>query len=78
MTLRCAVYTRKSSEEGLEQSFNSLDAQREERGLAKDGLLLPREIAETYFHSAHQHRLAWTHELDLRPYSDLAWWNHRA
>jgi site-specific DNA recombinase len=31
--LRCAVYTRKSSEEGLEQEFNSLDAQRE-AGLA--------------------------------------------
>src|SRR5437016_7075695 len=28
-TLRCAVYTRKSSEEGLEQAFNSLHAQRE-------------------------------------------------
>jgi site-specific DNA recombinase len=27
--LHCAIYTRKSSEEGLEQSFNSLDAQRE-------------------------------------------------
>ena len=27
--IRCALYTRKSSEEGLEQSFNSLDAQRE-------------------------------------------------
>ena len=27
--LRCALYTRKSSEEGLEQDFNSLDAQRE-------------------------------------------------
>lgn len=27
--LRCAVYTRKSSDEGLEQDFNSLDAQRE-------------------------------------------------
>ena len=27
--LRCAIYTRKSSEEGLEQSFNSLHAQRE-------------------------------------------------
>lgn len=27
--LRCAVYTRKSSEEGLDQEFNSLDAQRE-------------------------------------------------
>src|SRR5580700_7362252 len=26
---RCAVYTRKSSEEGLDQSFNSLHAQRE-------------------------------------------------
>lgn len=28
-TQRCAVYTRKSHEEGLEQDFNSLDAQRE-------------------------------------------------
>ena len=27
--LRCAIYTRKSSEEGLEQEFNSLDVQRE-------------------------------------------------
>jgi DNA invertase Pin-like site-specific DNA recombinase len=27
--LRCAIYTRKSSEEGLEQEFNSLEAQRE-------------------------------------------------
>jgi site-specific DNA recombinase len=27
--IRCAIYTRKSSEEGLEQSFNSLEAQRE-------------------------------------------------
>jgi hypothetical protein len=29
ITLRCAIYTRKSTEEGLEQEFNSLDAQRE-------------------------------------------------
>ena len=27
--MRCAIYTRKSTDEGLEQSFNSLDAQRE-------------------------------------------------
>src|ERR1700674_2074174 len=27
--VRCAIYTRKSTEEGLEQNFNSLDAQRE-------------------------------------------------
>ena len=29
LPLRCAIYTRKSTEEGLEQEFNSLDAQRE-------------------------------------------------
>ena len=27
--IRCAIYSRKSSEEGLDQEFNSLDAQRE-------------------------------------------------
>ena len=27
--VRCGIYTRKSTEEGLEQSFNTLDAQRE-------------------------------------------------
>jgi DNA invertase Pin-like site-specific DNA recombinase len=27
--IRCAIYTRKSTEEGLDQAFNSLDAQRE-------------------------------------------------
>jgi site-specific DNA recombinase len=27
--VRCAVYTRKSTEDGLDQEFNSLDAQRE-------------------------------------------------
>ncbi len=27
--IRCAIYTRKSSEDGLEQDFNSLHAQRE-------------------------------------------------
>ena len=56
-----------------EASFRQL---REQRGGEHDGLLLPAEMAETYFHIAHQHRSAWTHELDLRAYSDLAWWNH--
>ena len=28
-TIRCAIYTRKSTEEGLDQEFNSRDAQRE-------------------------------------------------
>ena len=40
----CAIYTRKSSEEGLEQEFNSLQAQREACGsvrLLKDELEAP-------------------------------------
>ena len=43
---------------------------------AEDGLLQPDKMAETYYHLATQHRSAWTHELDLRAYSDTAWWNH--
>lgn len=49
---------------------------REARGLGQDGLLLPEKIADSYFHIAQQHRSAWTFELDLRSYSDVAWWNH--
>jgi len=48
---------------------------RETRGLEKDGLLLPEEIAETYFHIANQHRSVWVHEVDLRSFSDKPWWN---
>ena len=43
---------------------------------SEDGLLIPAEMAETYWHVANQHRSAWTHELDLRAFSDQAWWNH--
>lgn len=49
---------------------------RESRGMENDGLLLPSKIADTYFHVAQQHRSAWTHELDLRSFSDRPWWNH--
>ena len=42
--VRCAIYTRKSTEEGLDQEFNSLDAQ--------------REAAEAYIHS--QAHAGWT------------------
>ncbi len=50
---------------------------RDAHGGDSDGLMLPEHMAETYFHVAHQHRSAWTHELDLRSFSDLAWWNHK-
>ena len=49
---------------------------RESRGMEHDGLMLPERIADTYFHLAQQHRSAWTHEIDLRAYSDLPWFNH--
>ena len=42
--IRCAIYTRKSTEEGLDQDFNSLQAQ--------------REAAEAYIQS--QRHLGWT------------------
>jgi len=49
---------------------------RETRGMEHDGLMLPEKIADSYFHIAQQHRSVWTHELDMRAFSDLAWWNH--
>ena len=48
---------------------------RETKGMEHDGLLLPEEIAKliiTYRSSTDQRG----HELDLRAFSDLAWWNH--
>jgi len=49
---------------------------RETRGNEHDGLMLPAKIAETYLHLAQQHRSTWTFELDMRAFSDRAWWNH--
>ena len=48
---------------------------RETRGAA-DGLMKPELIAETYVHIANQHRSTWSHEIDLRSFSDRPWWNH--
>lgn len=55
------------------QNFEKL---RESRGGEHDGLLLPAEVAKAYFYLSQQHRSAWTHEIDLRAFSDRAWWNH--
>ncbi len=56
-----------------EEDFQKL---RKNRGGEHDGLMLPEKMAETYYHIATQHRSVWTHELDLRSFSDVAWWNH--
>jgi DNA invertase Pin-like site-specific DNA recombinase len=45
--LRCAIYTRVSTESGLEQDFNSLDNQREaSEGLCHTNLNLLSEVEE--------------------------------
>ncbi len=58
-----------------EPSFAQL---RKSRGMNHDGLVLPNKVAETYLHLAKQHRSTWTYELDLRSFSDIAWWNHKS
>lgn len=49
------------------------EALRETRGREHDGLILPARVAETYVHLARQHRSTWTHEIDIRAFSDQAW-----
>jgi NAD(P)-dependent dehydrogenase (short-subunit alcohol dehydrogenase family) len=41
-----------------------------DRRLAEERVLKPDDIAETYLALHHQKRSAWTHELDLRPWSE--------
>ena len=42
---------------------------------AADGLIQPEHVAETYLHLVRQHRSTRTFEMDLRSFSDTAWWN---
>ena len=69
-TLRCAIYTRKSTEEGLEQDFNSLDAQRESaqafiRSQQREGWkAVPGHYDDGGFTGANMERPALTRLLD--------------
>ena len=40
-----------------------------------DGILQPADAAESFFHVASQPRSVWTNEIDLRPFSETAWYN---
>ena len=42
----------------------------------ENGMILPEEVAETYLFIAKQKKSTWTHEIDIRAFSDQAWWNH--
>src|SRR5580692_8009040 len=79
---RCAIYTRKSSEEGLEQTFNSLDAQREACAafilsqkhegwtvlstLGNDPLALPAALIENDLVRAGEHTF---HSLEIESFA---------
>ena len=41
-----------------------------------DGMILPESVADTYLFLAQQKKSTWTHEIDIRAFSDQAWWNH--
>ena len=55
-----------------EELFQQL---RETKGMEHDGLILPTSVADTYYYLSQQHRAAWTHEIAIRAFSDVAWWN---
>ncbi len=47
-----------------------------EKANGKDEMVIPEKVADTYYHIAHQHRSAWTSEVDIRPFSEQPWWNN--
>ena len=69
-TLRCAIYTRKSTEEGLDRDFNSLDAQRESaqafiKSQQREGWkLIPSRYDDGGFTGANMERPALARLLD--------------
>lgn len=52
---------------------NNFGAYKDSKG--NEGVIEPADLAETYWHLAHQPRNCWTHEMDLRPWTDVPWWN---
>ena len=48
----------------------------EEKANGKNCIVIPEKVAETYYHIAHQRHLAWTSEVDIRPFSEGPWWNN--
>src|SRR5437773_11528012 len=79
--LRCAIYTRKSSDEGLEQEFNSIDAQREAceayiRSQASEGWKLSRARYDDggYSGGTMERPALQQHGEDRRPWPRIPHW----
>jgi len=55
---------------GIHVAHVVLDGMIAQDDSSSESLLQPAAIAETYYQLHRQHRSAWTHELDLRPFSE--------
>ena len=77
--LRCAIYTRKSTEHGLELEFNSLDAQREAceayiKSQAAEGWrVLPKRYDDAAYSGGNLDRPALTPSIGIVTMSPLRW-----
>ncbi len=67
-----AALCRRSDQQGLDRLARSVCPPMEARG---SGTILVTSATAAVRGNAGQHRSVWTHELDLRSYSDSAWWN---
>ena len=83
--IRCAIYTRKSSDEGLDQDFNSLDAQREAGEAfiasqrAEGWTCLPTRYDDGGFSGGSLDRPAVKRLLeDIEASWSIAWWSTRS
>lgn len=52
---------------------DKFDAYKASKG--DEGVIEPSDLAETYWNLAQQPRNCWTHEIDIRPWTDVPWWN---
>ena len=79
--VRCAIYTRKSSEEGLEQEFNSLQAQREAceafiNSQRHEGwICLPKSYDDGGFSGATMDRPALPWSSKMARFLRVGWWS---